>query len=753
MTTAGTTGLVLQDASTTWAVNAWAGYSLEYLTGPAAGETVAILSNTANTLTTVASFNPAPDSSGDGFSILPISTLTDTGAAWTAAAYVGDYLEYTSGPAAGQWLQITANTANTLTTVAPTPAPTAAGGDAFSINSGYGKYEASTLQNVEFFTCSGPCSTTATVIPSWLESGASNTALDSVYWVNLPSGIGASGGSMTIYIGFASTAANLFSATGYTGETATQGPSYGIYDNGAIVFNLYDNFAGTTLSNQWAPSSLTTASGETATVAMGQVSTTTDYQNEGVSTITQYDTYNPSDAIFDSSGNLWVVDSGANRILEYVPGTAPCAAGQFCNGMAATVVLGQTSMSGSAANAGGLSASSLSNPRGIAFDSSGNLWVADSGNNRVLEFTYPFTTDEAATTVLGQASFVSNTANGAGAIGTSPFGAEDLNVPRAIAFDSSGDMWVADTGNNRVVEYAGPTFTTEQSAVLALGQASLLANGAAASAKGESAPSGLAISGGNVWVADSSNGRVLEYAAPLSTGMSATLELGQGVAAFTGTSTAEASGLLTDASATWTASQFVGYYLEYTSGIDVGQSALITANTFDTITTAAFGTLPTVGSTFAVIPFQDGGENQNFASPTSQTLDLPLGITFSGGNLWVADSGNNRVLEFTAPFTNGEAASKVIGQSSFTSYTISSSASGLDVPRAVAFDSAGDLWVTDTANNRILDFPAPLSSDEAATTVIGQPGFNQVPSALNLYDPADRGVRLFRQPMGCGLWQ
>ena len=179
-----------------------------------------------------------------------------------------------------------------------------------------------------------------------------------------------------------------------------------------------------------------------------------------------------------------------------------------------------------------------------------------------------------------------------------------------------------------------------------------------------------------------------------------TLELGQGVAAFTGTSTAEASGLLTDASATWTASQFVGYYLEYTSGIDVGQSALITANTFDTITTAAFGTLPTVGSTFAVIPFQDGGENQNFASPTSQTLDLPLGITFSGGNLWVADSGNNRVLEFTAPFTNGEAASKVIGQSSFTSYTISSSASGLDVPRAVAFDSAGDLWVTDTANNR-----------------------------------------------------
>ena len=77
--------------------------------------------------------------------------------------------------------------------------------------------------------------------------------VDSVYWVNLPSGIGASGGSMTIYIGFASTAANLFSATGYTGETATQGPSYGIYDNGAIVFNLYDNFAGTTLEQPVGP--------------------------------------------------------------------------------------------------------------------------------------------------------------------------------------------------------------------------------------------------------------------------------------------------------------------------------------------------------------------------------------------------------------------------------------------------------------------------------------------------------------------
>ncbi len=73
---------------------------------------------------------------------------------------------------------------------------------------------------------------------------------------------------------------------------------------------------------------------------------------------------------------MGVVDTGNNRVLEFV---AP-----LFTGMAASLVIGQSSFtsSGSATTQSG-----LHNPEGLAFDSSGNLWVAENSNNRVLEFT------------------------------------------------------------------------------------------------------------------------------------------------------------------------------------------------------------------------------------------------------------------------------------------------------------------------------------------------------------------------------
>ncbi len=106
----------------------------------------------------------------------------------------------------------------------------------------YQQYEASNLHNVEFFYPNG------TVIDSWLESGNSNTATNSVYWLKL-SGIPASS-TVTIYMGFASKSANLFNNTN-DGESPTLSSSYAEYDDGANVFNKYWNFAGTTLPNGW----------------------------------------------------------------------------------------------------------------------------------------------------------------------------------------------------------------------------------------------------------------------------------------------------------------------------------------------------------------------------------------------------------------------------------------------------------------------------------------------------------------------
>ena len=113
----------------------------------------------------------------------------------------------------------------------------------------YRQYEAGNLDNVEFYYQNG------TVIPSWLESGNSNASTNTVYWLKLGSGIPASS-SVTIYMGFAPIATNLFNNE-TTGEAPQLSSAYAEYDDGASVFNFYDNFAGTSLNtSKWTSSTL-----------------------------------------------------------------------------------------------------------------------------------------------------------------------------------------------------------------------------------------------------------------------------------------------------------------------------------------------------------------------------------------------------------------------------------------------------------------------------------------------------------------
>jgi DNA-binding beta-propeller fold protein YncE len=97
-----------------------------------------------------------------------------------------------------------------------------------------------------------------------------------------------------------------------------------------------------------------------------------------------YNLYNPADVAFDSLGNLWVSDTGNNRVLQYQP--------PFSNGMPATSALGQGPQNGPPSwntFASATTQNGLSDPMGIQFDVHGNLWVADRTNNRVIEFIPP----------------------------------------------------------------------------------------------------------------------------------------------------------------------------------------------------------------------------------------------------------------------------------------------------------------------------------------------------------------------------
>ncbi|MGC8478742.1 MAG: LamG-like jellyroll fold domain-containing protein, partial [Candidatus Micrarchaeia archaeon] len=114
----------------------------------------------------------------------------------------------------------------------PTPAPFQ---QVVTVDSqAYAAYEAGNLQNVEFFYPNGQ------VIPSWLESGNSNTSTSTVYWLELANGIPASS-TITIYMGFAPKQVNLLNKY-ITGEAAQLSPIYGEYDDGASVFNIYGAF-------------------------------------------------------------------------------------------------------------------------------------------------------------------------------------------------------------------------------------------------------------------------------------------------------------------------------------------------------------------------------------------------------------------------------------------------------------------------------------------------------------------------------
>ncbi len=115
-------------------------------------------------------------------------------------------------------------------------------------SSRYAQYEAGNLHNVFFFYAKN-----MTMIPSWLAAGNSNLSSNTVYWLKLASGIPASS-EINITMGFAPRNESSFSAI--SGEAPQLSPSYGEYDNGASVFNFYDNFAGSGLSNKWIPDAI-----------------------------------------------------------------------------------------------------------------------------------------------------------------------------------------------------------------------------------------------------------------------------------------------------------------------------------------------------------------------------------------------------------------------------------------------------------------------------------------------------------------
>jgi len=366
----------------------------------------------------------------------------------------------------------------------------------------------------------------------------------------------------------------------------------------------------------------------------------------------------PSEAariVFDH--DVYNLESGGSASVNLVGVGSYIPPNVLSTGQAATGVLGQTAFNTKTTATTNLK---LAQPRDVAFDAAGNLWVSDTNNHRILRYDAPFTNGEAATGVLGQTLLTTK-------LFPSPPTASSLSSPREIAFDTAGNLWVVDSGNHRILRYNAP-FTNGEAAAIVLGQASFITNLAPATPTASSlnSPRSLALdTAGNLFVADTLNHRILRYDATFTNGEAATGVLGQTL------------------------------FTTKTTGI------------------------------------------------TALKLNTPRALAFdAAGNLWVADQLNHRVLRYDAPFTNGEAAAGVLGQTLFTTKVAPAppTASSLNSPRDLTFDSRGALFVSDTLNNRILEYLPPFSNGQPAFAVLGQSNFitgtaAATPTASSLNNP------------------
>ena len=211
--------------------------------------------------------------------------------------------------------------------------------------------------------------------------------------------------------------------------------------------------------------------------------------------------FQPQGLAADSTG-LYVADSANNRVLHYPMGS-----------VVADRVYGQGAPGDSQANftsnTSGNGATGLDDPRDVAVDSTG-LYVADSGNHRVVHYAVG---NPIADRVYGQPNFAASSVMANQGL-TNPTAAT-LNKPTQVALDSTGGLYVADRNNNRVVYYPPytQTGTNDEQAVRVFGQKGFTTSGSSTSASSFHGPGGVAVdTSGNVFVLDIFNQRVLKFA-------------------------------------------------------------------------------------------------------------------------------------------------------------------------------------------------------------------------------------------------
>jgi trimeric autotransporter adhesin len=335
------------------------------------------------------------------------------------------------------------------------------------------------------------------------------------------------------------------------------------------------------------------------------------------------------------------------------------SSGGTINTIAGRNVAGFSGDGGNALNA------TINTPGGTAVDSSGNFYIADTGNNRIRKVSSGTISTVAGTGLGGY--------GGDGGAATSAM----LNQPSSVAFDSGGNLYIADQSNHviRKVSTAGVITTVAGTGTPGFNGDNILATTAQLTLPGSVAVD----TNGNIFISDSGNNRIREVVA--ATGLIQTIA-GTGVAGSSGDSGAATSAQL---------SAPAGIAL---SGTDL----YIADEGNNSIRKVSGGTITTVAGTKTAGNAGDGGD------ATAATLTNPVGLTAdTAGNFYFSDPVNNRVRKVSGGKISNAAG---VGTAGYNGDGHRATAADLNGPQGLALDSRGSLYIADTRNHviRKVDF-------------------------------------------------
>jgi trimeric autotransporter adhesin len=438
----------------------------------------------------------------------------------------------------------------------------------------------------------------------------------------------------------------------------------------------------------------------------------------------------PSGVAVDSAGNVFITDYGDGSL--YIGSTVRKVSGGIITTVAGNGNIGFSGDGGPATSA------TLDGPSGVAVDSAGNLFIADSLNHRIREVSGGI-----ITTAAGSGDFLSS---GDGGEATSAA----LHTPAGVAVDSAGNIYIAETDGNRIRKVSGGIITT----VAGSGSPSFSGDGGPATSAGLNGPSGVAVdSTGNIYIADIGNARIRKVSGGIITTFAgngnpeAYYDLGDGGPA-TNATLAPAGVAVDSAGNVYIPEQnrirkVSGGIITTLAGVggaagiafDSAGSMYITEG--DLVNKVSNGIVTLVAGNPTLSGFGgDGGP------AIGAFLDNPIGIAVdSAGNVYIADTYGSEVRKVSGGIITsfaGTLTGDEVVSTSFSGDGGPATSAKLSRPSGVAVDSAGDVYIADFGNNRVLEvlvnppfFNRPLAAGAGSLSLSQASGGKPVTATLN----------------------